>query len=95
MFPPFTNKVASTDSLCRRFYAEEEIDGFDALVAAGDLAPIREWLRVKIHNVGSLHPSADELCHAVTGAKLDPSIYVAHLNQKQGPSSLLLGWCKS
>lgn len=62
--------------------AKEEIDGFDALVAKGDLAPIREWLRTKIHNVGSLHPSADELCEAVTGAKLDPSIYVAHLNKK-------------
>jgi carboxypeptidase Taq len=58
------------------------IDGFDALVAGGDLAPIREWLRTKIHNVGSLHPSADELCEAVTGAKLDPAIYVAHLNKK-------------
>jgi len=62
--------------------AKEEIPGFDALVAAGDLAPIREWLRGKIHTVGSLHPSADELCEAVTGAALDPSIYVAHLNKK-------------
>lgn len=33
-------------------------------------------------NVGSLYPSADELCEAVTGAKLDPAIYVAHLNKK-------------
>lgn len=32
--------------------AKEEIDGFDHLVARGDLAPVREWLRAKIHNVG-------------------------------------------
>ena len=62
--------------------AKEEIAGFDDLVASGDLTPIREWLRAKIHNVGSLHPSADELCEVVTGAKLDPSIYVKHLNEK-------------
>ena len=62
--------------------AKEEIVGFDELVAAGNLEPVREWLRDKIHNVGSLYPSADELCEAVTGAKLDPSIYVAHLNKK-------------
>ena len=67
-----------------QFYAKarEEIEGFDALVARGELAPVREWLREKIHAVGSLHPSADALCEAVTGAKLDPSIYVAHLDAK-------------
>ena len=62
--------------------AREEIDGFDELVAAGKFTPIRDWLREKIHNVGSLYPSADELCEAVTGAPLDPSIYVEHLNKK-------------
>ena len=43
---------------------------------------MREWLRAKIHDVGSLHPSADDLCEAVTGAKLDPSVYVKHLDEK-------------
>ena len=62
--------------------AREEIEGFDALVENGDLAPIREWLRRKIHAVGSLHPSADELCVAVTGAKLDPEVYVTYLREK-------------
>ena len=67
-----------------QFYAKarEEIDGFDDLVAAGKFTPIRDWLREKIHNVGSLYPSADELCEAVTGAPLDPGIYVEHLNKK-------------
>ena len=66
-----------------QFYAKaREEEGFDALAARGELAPVREWLREKIHAVGSLHPSADALCEAVTGAKLDPSIYVAHLDAK-------------
>ena len=67
-----------------QFYAKakEEIDGFDDLVAAGKFTPIRDWLREKIHNVGSLYHSADELCEAVTSAPLDPGIYVEHLNKK-------------
>ena len=64
-------------SLCGKFRAQ-----LDDLVAAGKFTPIRDWLREKIHNVGSLYPSADELCEAVTSAPLDPGIYVEHLNKK-------------
>jgi len=35
-------------------------------VAEHYLSGPSDWLRAKIHNVGSLHPSADELCQAVT-----------------------------
>lgn len=63
-------------------HMKKEIPDLDALVAAGDFAPIREWLRARIHRVGSLHASADELCEAVTGSKLDPSVYVEYLQAK-------------
>ena len=62
--------------------AREEIEGFDASIERGEFSEVREWLRAKIHDVGSLHPSADDLCEAVTGAKLDPSVYVKHLDEK-------------
>jgi len=51
-------------------------------LAAGKFAPLREWLRGKIHTVGSLHPSADELCVAVTGEPLNPSVFVTYLMVK-------------
>ena len=39
-------------------------------------------LRSSIHAVGSLYPSADELCEAVTGKPLDPKVFVAYLTSK-------------
>ena len=39
-------------------------------------------LRSNIHQVGSLYPSADELCEAVTGKPLDPKVFVAYLTSK-------------
>jgi Zn-dependent M32 family carboxypeptidase len=32
--------------------------------------------------VGSLHPSADELCVAVTGQPLNPQVFVEYLKSK-------------
>ena len=53
----------------------------DALVGAGDLIPIREWLRDKIHRHGRIYP-AGTLCERVTGAALDPSHFSRYLEQK-------------
>mmetsp|Transcript_13297 Transcript_13297/g.46001 ORF Transcript_13297/g.46001 Transcript_13297/m.46001 type:complete len:562 (+) Transcript_13297:30-1715(+) len=67
-----------------QFYqqAREELGDVEGMVAKGDLKPLREWLRAKIHSQGSLHASADELCEAVTGKPLDPQVYVDYLNTK-------------
>ena len=39
-------------------------------LAAGNFKPLKEWLNKKIHRLGSLHASGDELMTAVTGAPL-------------------------
>ena len=64
--------------------AREELgeNVFDDAVKSGDFSLARNWLREKIHAVGSVFPSADELCVAVTGSRLDPSVYVAFLEKK-------------
>ena len=64
--------------------AVEELGGADleSEVAAGDFGRLKGWLNEKIHGLGSLHPSADELCEAVTGSKLDPAVFVRYLEQK-------------
>lgn len=50
-------------------------------LARGDVAPVREWLREKIHRPGSaLLPG--ELIEKATGSALDPRHFVAYLDDK-------------
>ena len=62
--------------------AGRELPGLQEDLAAGRFSPLREWLRETVHKVGSLYPSADELLQVVTGAPLDPAIYLRYLNAK-------------
>lgn len=48
----------------------------------GEFKKLREWLRLNIHQVGSLYESPDELLQAVTGKPLDPEIYIRYLEKK-------------
>ena len=48
----------------------------------GNFENLRAWLKENIHSRGSLYASADDLCEAVTGRKLDPSIYLKYLREK-------------
>lgn len=60
----------------------EEIPSLEKQIAAGNFKPLRDWLKVKIHQVGSLHPNGDELMKAVTGSPLDPSVFLKYLRTK-------------
>eukprot|EP00808_Paulinella_micropora_P015063 g23630.t1 len=51
-------------------------------IAKGNFKPLREWLRVNIHQKGSLYPSADELLTHATGQPLKPEIFLAYLRKK-------------
>jgi len=56
--------------------ATGEIPDLDARIEAGDLAPLREWLRDRIHRHGrSLEPR--ELIRGATGRELDAAPYLA------------------
>lgn len=45
-------------------------------------ARAQAWLNAKVHKVGSLHASADELLVAVTGLPLDPRFFLEYLRAK-------------
>jgi carboxypeptidase Taq len=61
--------------------ARAELPALDDQLAAGDYAPLREWLREHVHRHGrSLTPS--ELLHRATGAELDPQPLLDHLDAK-------------
>ena len=62
--------------------AAAAIPGLEDSIAAGRFAPLREWLREKVHETGSLHPSGDELLAAVTGSPLQPQVYIKSLTAK-------------
>ncbi|NPV88990.1 carboxypeptidase M32 [Coprothermobacteraceae bacterium] len=51
------------------------------LVASGDLSPIREWLREKIHRHGAVY-TPSELVVMVTGEPLNASYFVEYLKNK-------------
>merc|ERR1719222_1274794 len=56
--------------------AQKELPDLDEQITAGDFAPLRQWLKEKVHSVGSLYPTADDLLEAVTGKPLDPQVFV-------------------
>ena len=53
----------------------------DARIAAGDLAPVFDWLRQNIWQVGSRWPT-DELTRRASGESLNPAHYRAHLEAR-------------
>lgn len=59
-----------------------ELD-IDALLEAGDLSPIREYLRSHIHRWGKRKTSR-ELLREMTGEDFNPSYYVEYLKEKYG-----------
>eukprot|EP00415_Alexandrium_ostenfeldii_P002356 UN2356 len=62
--------------------ARAELPELDAQISAGNFSPLREWLRTKVHSVGSLYPTADDLLVAVTGKPLDPQMFLEYLRDK-------------
>jgi len=62
--------------------AKQELPGLDKDMALGDFTKLREWLREKVHSVGSLHPTADDLLLAVTGKPLEPQIFLRYIREK-------------
>ena len=64
--------------------AKRDMPQLEEDIACGRFAPLREWLRAKVHVVGSLHPTMDQLLVAATGEPLKPEVFLAFLKQKYG-----------
>ncbi|EFJ15720.1 hypothetical protein SELMODRAFT_118113 [Selaginella moellendorffii] len=57
-------------------------------IAQGKFAPLREWLRDKVHSIGRLYETAEELLQVVTGKGMDPDGFVRHLTLKYSEINL-------
>jgi carboxypeptidase Taq len=63
--------------------ADKALGGLAPMLARGEFAPLREWLRRNVHRHGRRHEPA-ELCKLVTGAPLSAEPFLAYLEQKLG-----------
>ena len=61
--------------------ARREVDGLDAALGRGELAPLLAWLRQRVHTQGS-RLGFNELLEAATGKPLDPADFEAHLTRR-------------
>ncbi|MFH1852985.1 MAG: carboxypeptidase M32, partial [Candidatus Neomarinimicrobiota bacterium] len=61
--------------------ARKEIAGLDGKIDAGNLLPLREWLRKKVHRVGRRR-TAGELIVDITGEKLSAEPFMDYLETK-------------
>jgi carboxypeptidase Taq len=69
---------------CAQIYdaAGLAVPGLEEQIAAGDFSGLKGFVNEKVHRVGSLYPSGDTLMEQVTGAPLDPSIFLNYLRTK-------------
>ena len=58
--------------------ARAAVPELDAALEGGDFAPLRSWLREKVHGQGS-RLGFQDLLRQATGKPLDPADFTAHL----------------
>ena len=61
----------------------KEIHGLDGSIAQGDLAPLKNWLRHRIHAQG-YRQDAEALIRSVTGHGLTDTDFIDALREKYG-----------
>lgn len=66
-----------------QFYAQarKDIQGLEAEIENGNMAPLLKWLRENIHRYGKFY-KADELCERLTGEKLNFSYFMNYARKK-------------
>lgn len=64
-----------------RSYILKDIPDFYEKVANGEFAPIREWLREKVHKYGSMYPPK-ELLERSFGEGINPEYFIEYIKEK-------------
>ena len=79
-FPSYTLGAIAAAQLFAA--AKRELGDLDAMIARGEFAPLREWLREKVHSVGSVYSSPDELLTSIAGEPVSPRPFLEYLTAK-------------
>ena len=67
--------------------AHAALPGLDEAIEAGELGPLRDWLRERVHRHGRTHLPREQMRIAL-GADLDPEPYLAFARARErSPSS--------
>jgi len=78
-FPGYTLGAMTAAQL---FDAARRADpGLETAIARGDFAPLRNWLRIHVHGLGSRY-SFDEILRRATGRSLDAAVFKGHLRRR-------------
>jgi carboxypeptidase Taq len=78
-FPAYTLGAMAAAQLMSA--ARAAVPDLDRALAKGDLAPLTGWLRAHVHEAGS-RVGFNDLLLEVTGRRLDPSAFEAHLTAR-------------
>lgn len=79
-FPTYTLGAMSAVQIYET--AKEQLPSLEKDIEEGNFKPLKEWLNKKVHSLGSLYPTADDLLVAVTGKPLDPQVFLTYLKNK-------------
>ncbi len=80
-FPTYTlGNLYSAQFFAR---AEKDLGGLHEQIGLGNFAPLREWLRDKIHSQGTRYLPKD-LVKEVTGENMNPKYLIEYLERKYG-----------
>jgi carboxypeptidase Taq len=61
--------------------AKKEITGLEAEIEKGNMKPLLDWMREKVHRHGKYY-SAEELCIAISGEKLNFKYFMDYATKK-------------
>jgi Zn-dependent M32 family carboxypeptidase len=88
-FPSYTLGALMATQIFNAACADPDLGGVDGQqlrhqISRGEFVPLREWLREKVHRVGSIHASPDELLQTICGESVSPQPFLAYLRSKYG-----------
>ena len=63
-------------------YCQNDIDDIDSKIEAGDFQPIKDWLKVKVHQHGRRYESLDSMLEDQLGEPLNPKYFIEYLTTK-------------
>jgi len=81
-FPSYTLGAIMAVQIFNAAKAELGDAELKAQIARGEFQPLREWLREKVHSVGSVHSSPDELLTSIAGEVVSPTPFLEYLTAK-------------
>jgi carboxypeptidase Taq len=85
-FPTYALGNLIGGQLWERVHAD--VPDLDASIAAGELAPLRDWLRENVHRHGAKYPTR-ELLQRVVGGPISVAPFVSYLKRKLGDVYLI------